>query len=168
MRTDDTLCGVLRHLFTWPDRVLVRDSSSALEGIPAWLDGDALAELVGRYLELRRKAPNWNPKRYDQNNHPFIDREAVIALLLDAKRKDEDATPLKKPRRTGRPRVRCVVCRTRFAAERSTARYCSEACKQKAKRGRRSGAQETGGPNHHDTLRVQEGPSDGPDPGSAA
>lgn len=140
MSHQDTAQNNLRQLFTWPDRVLVRDSYSAVEGAPSRLDSDALADLVERYLRLRRTAPNWTPKRYDRNNHGSIDREAIVALLLDAKRLDGDAEPPKKSKRTGRPRVRCVVCRLRFVADRSTARYCSESCKQKAKRGRESGS----------------------------
>lgn len=163
MSAPDTVTGVLRHVFTWPDRVLLRDWSSAVESSP---HVEVLAELVQRYVELRRHAPGWSPRRYDRNNHRFIDREAVVALLLDAKRVDDEAKPVKKTRRTGRPRVCCVVCRVRFAADRSTARYCSESCKQKAKRRRKSGSaggqsasRRAGGPYPHDTLSVQEGAS---------
>lgn len=167
---EDTLCGVLRHMFTWPDRVLVRDWTSALGAIPARMDGDVLAELVERYLQMRRTAPGWSPKRYDRNNHRNISNEAVVALLLDANRTDKDTRGLrKKSRRTGRPRFRCVVCHTRFAAERSTARYCSESCKQKAKRRRESGfrgpqsaERGTGGPHLTDTLAVRESTSERP------
>lgn len=169
MKTDDTLCDVLRHLFTWPDRVLVRDWSSAVVSMHTPEQTDALSELVQRYVGLRREAPNWSPKRYDRNNHSGIDREAVVTLLLEANRIDGDAGPPKKTKRTGRPRVRCVVCRQRFVADRSTARYCSEACKQRAKRARESGSEgprsaerRAGVPECPDTLRAETRPSDSP------
>lgn len=169
---NDTLSGVLRHVFTWPDRVLLRDWSSAVESSP---HVEVLADLVQRYVALRRHAPGWSPRRYDRNNHRHIPNDDIVALLLDARRIDKDSEPPKKPKRTGRPRVRCVVCRTRFVAERSTARYCSDTCKQRAKRGRRNDArptsehaQGTGGPNHHDPAKPENRSSDGSRPNGAA
>lgn len=173
---NDTLSGVLRHVFTWPDRVLLRDWSSAVESSP---HVEALGELIQRYVALRRHAPGWSPRRYDRNNHRHIANDDVVALLLDARRIDKAegrARGAAKWRRTEHGgQAECVVCRQAFRAIRRSARYCSESCKQKAKRRRESGSEGrqsvergTGGPHPPDTLRVQDGASERLNPQGAS
>jgi hypothetical protein len=75
-----------------------------------------------RYYELRRTAPNWNPRVYGPNNHKSIDPQALANLLGEKVR----------------PTSVCAHCGKEFMASRTTARYCSESCKQRAKRKARS------------------------------
>lgn len=170
---------VLRMLSTWSDRILAQDWSSALKPMPPAGDPEELERLVLRYIELRRGADNWSPRRYDRNNHQYVSNEDVVALLLDARSVDKAQG---RPSRAATWRrskfgkqAECVVCRGTFVAARRSARYCSEICKQRAKRARESRAtgpetdgQTAGGQDPHDTLTLETGPSDGPDPDGAA
>jgi hypothetical protein len=83
-------------------------------------------ETLIAYYNLRRKAPGWKPQKPGSNNHNRIDPEALASLLALGTK--------------GAPRVKeqkpCRQCGKDFTPYRSSALYCSEGCKQRAKRGR--------------------------------
>lgn len=169
----ESSCDVLRLLFTWSDRTLAQDWNSALSPVPPAGDPVALETFVLRYMELRRRADNWSPRRYDRNNHRNIPNDDVVALLLDARKIDKEGPPRwSTGRRTEQgTEAKCVVCRGAFRAIRRSARYCSDTCKQTARRVRkrhRSDGQGSSGPDPRNPLSPQEGPSDRPDPRGAA
>jgi hypothetical protein len=87
---------------------------------------EADQETLIAYYNLRRQAPGWKKDKPGSNNHNRIDPDAIASLLaLGAKRAPN--AKAQKP---------CGYCEEHFTPHRSTALYCSETCKQRAKRSR--------------------------------
>ena len=155
---------LLRFLFTWDDYAVDQDWQSALSG--RWSCDD----LVRRYVALRRAAPGFRRRLIDHhcrgsalgsdlgnpscpyNHHRGIPAGDTVTLLEDARWLDTgDESASWSP--DSRIKVECSVCGGVYRAlRRRNPAYCSESCKQKAKRNRR-GAQ-------IDTISVSELPSD--------
>ncbi|WP_284251253.1 hypothetical protein [Litorihabitans aurantiacus] len=102
-----------------PDAALSRDLAS----LTAAAACDADRSAIRAYGRLRRRARGFRPGDYGHNSHALIDR-AVLATV---------AGPAAV--RTGRSAT-CATCGTTFSAQRSSARYCSGRCRERARRNR--------------------------------
>jgi len=112
MIPEETPERLLKFLSTWPDLVLYKDHGSAFGG-PCGND------LVVNYVKLRRKAPGWNHRRMG-NSGKQLPSDAIPRLIADTQTAVEEHQ---------KNLATCDVCYGSFVAKRSTARYCSTACR---------------------------------------
>ena len=95
------------------------------------LDADQLAALE---LRLRELDPKWRPPRDRRDvlevaNHGSKSQQTGGLSITNRATPGECLT-------TAVSATRCAVCEERLRPERSTARYCSRKCQQRAYRGR--------------------------------